>query len=273
MSVYIDGVEVGRTQGNQVKFERTVTPGIHEVKIVGAEGKEFVKTYTFNRGIRNCVCLKTVTNTTEKNCPYDVSIQGPEKVSEGDLITFAVTGPVESGTTLNYAWRVSPSAARITSGLGTSAITVDTGDLGNQTIEAEVVVTDGVYDAQCSQRQVVRTFVERPVVVPVVTPTPYKFDEWDAKAFDDDKARFDNLAIELQNKPDSQGYVIMYQGTDPRNARSRPAEKLSKRALDYLVKTRLVSPNRLQFTNWGQQLYTRYEVWIVPPGANPPVPR
>ena len=140
MAVYVDGVEVGRTQGNQIKFEKTVTPGIHEVKIVGPEGKEFVKTYTFTKGVRNCVCLKTVTNTTEKDCPYNVSLSGPEKVTEGDLITFAVINAVSSGTALNYAWRVSPSAARVTSGLGTSSITVDTGDLGNQTIEAEVTV-------------------------------------------------------------------------------------------------------------------------------------
>ena len=146
MSVYIDGVEVGRTQGSQIKFERTVTPGIHEVRIVGADGKEFNRTYTFTRGVRNCVCLKTVTRTEEKNCPYDVSVTGPEKVTEGDLITFAVVDSAGQGTPLNYNWKVSPSNARITSGLGTPSITVDTTGLGGQRIEAEVDVNDGVYD-------------------------------------------------------------------------------------------------------------------------------
>lgn len=271
MTVFLDGVEIGRTQGSQIKFEKVVTPGIHEVKIVGAEGKEFNKTYTFTKGVRNCVCLKTVTTTTEKGCPYNVSVSGPEKVTEGDLITFAVIDSLSSGTALNYLWRVSPSAARITSGLGTPSITVDTGDLGNQTIEAEVTVGDGIYDAQCSQRKLVRTFVER--IPPPPTPTPYKFDEWDAKVFDDDKARFDNLAIELQNKPDYQGYVIMYQGTDKPSMRTLTVDKLSKRSLNYLVQTRGIAPNRLQFTNWGQRQHTYYEVWLVPPGANPPVPR
>ncbi|MEK7723650.1 MAG: hypothetical protein AAB336_04825 [Acidobacteriota bacterium] len=270
MSVFLDGVEIGRTQGNQVKFEKTVTPGIHEIRIVGADGKEFNKTYTFTKGVRNCVCLKTVTRTDEKDCPYNINVTGPDKVTEGDLITFAVFDAAAKGTALNYLWTVSPSTARVTSGLGTPSITVDTGDMGNQTIQAEVTVGDGVYDAQCSQRKSVTTLVER--TPPVVTPTPYRFDGWDAKTFDDDKNRFDNLAIELQNKPDSQGYVIMYQGTDKISVRSRKVEKLSTRAINYLVKERFVPPNRLQFTNWGTRVHTYYEVWIVPPGANPPVP-
>lgn len=271
MTVFLDGVEIGRTQGNQIKFEKVVTPGIHEVRIVGADGKEFNKTYTFTKGVRNCVCLKTVTRVDEKECPYYVVVNGPEKVTEGDLITFAVFDEKKSGMPLNYLWSVSPSVARITSGLGTPSITVDTTGLGNQTIEAFVNVGDGVYDKECSQRPVVRTIVER--IPPPPTPTPYKFDEWDAKAFDDDKARLDNLAIELQNKPDSQGYVIMYQGTDKVSLRSLTVKKLSDRALNYLTQTRFVPPNRLQFTNWGERQHTRYEIWIVPPGANPPVPR
>jgi hypothetical protein len=269
MTVFLDGVEIGRTQGNQVKFERTVTPGIHEVRIVGAEGKEFNKTYTFTKGVRNCVCLKTVSEEIRTPCPYNISVTGPDKVSEGDLITFAVLGA--NGTALNYLWNVTPSAARVTSGDGTASITVNTSDLGNQTVTAEVDVSDGTYDAQCRQRKSVNTFVERPK--PIETPLPYKFDEWDAKAFDDDKARFDNLAIELQNKPDSQGYIIMYQGTDRASTRSLTVDKLSKRALNYLVQTRQVPPNRLQFVNWGTRGHTYYEVWVVPPGANPPVPR
>lgn len=271
MTVFLDGVEIGRTQGNQIKFEKVVTPGIHEVKIVGSEGKEFNRTYTFTKGVRNCVCLKTFREEIKTPCPYNISVTGPDKVTEGDLITFAVRDEAGGGTPLNYIWKVSPSSARITSGLGTAAITVDTADLRGQTVTAEVDASDGTYDAQCRQRKSVSTFVERPPDVP--TPTPYKFDEWDARSFDDDKARFDNLAIELQNKPDSQGYIIMYGGTDKVSVRSLQPEKLSKRALDYLVKTRLVPPQRLQFTNWGTRIHTHYEIWIVPPGANPPVPR
>jgi hypothetical protein len=107
----------------------------------------------------------------------------------------------------------------------------------------------------------------------VITPKSYRFDEWDATAFDDDKARLDAFATELLNKPDSQGYIIMYQGTDKRSTRVNSVDKLSKRTLNYLVQSRGVPPNRLVITNWGQKAKSSYDVWIVPPGANPPVPQ
>ena len=100
------------------------------------------------------------------------------------------------------------------------------------------------------------TIVER--FIPPPPPTPTKFDEWDARSFDDDKFRFDNLAIELQNKPDSQAYIIMYQGTDRVSVRSLQVDKLNKRALNYLVQTRQIAPNRIQFTNWGTRVHTLY---------------
>ncbi len=53
---------------------------------------------------------------------------------------------------------------------------------------------------------------------------PVKFDEFESLAFDDDKARLDAFAIELQNQPDSQGYIIMYQGTDKLSMKSRNVE-------------------------------------------------
>ncbi len=272
MTVLVDGVEVGRTEGSQIKFERAVTPGVHEVTIKSPDGKEFTKSYTFTKNVRNCVCLKTVRNDVKTPCPYNINVSGPDKVTEGDLVTFAAINAVSGGAAaLNYVWRVSPENARITSGLGTPSITVDTTGLGGQPVRAEVEVTDGVYDATCRQSIAVSTLVDK---IPVVEqPKSYRFDDWEATAFDDDKARLDAFATELLNKPDSQGYIIMYQGTDKRSTKVNSVDKLSKRTLNYLVQSRGVPPNRLVITNWGQKAKTSYDVWIVPPGANPPVPQ
>lgn len=79
--------------------------------------------------------------------------------------------------------------------------------------------------------------------------------------------------IALQNQSDSQGYIIKYQGTDKLSMKSRNVDKLSKRTLDYLVKTRGVDPRRIIITNWGTRAKTMYELWIIPPGAQPPVPQ
>lgn len=272
MVVYVDGVEVGRTQGNKIKFHHPVTPGLHEVKIVSltSETAPFVRTYDFRKHASNCVCLKTVREKIETPCPYDIRVSGPGRVQDGDLITFVATNaaPVASAAALNYVWKVSPGNARITSGLGTSTITVDATNLGNQTVTAEVEATNGFYDEQCRQRIPVNTFVEPPPVIEV--PPPTIFDSLVFRVFDDDKARLDNYANALQNRPDSQGYIIMYQG--PKVGRKTvEADRMAKRSLDYLVKVRGVDPRRLVITNGGNREATMGDLWIVPPGAQPPV--
>jgi hypothetical protein len=60
---------------------------------------------------------------------------------EGDLITFASTNLVTAGAIpVKYNWTVSPNNLNVTSGLGTSSITVDTKGLGGQTITADLDV-------------------------------------------------------------------------------------------------------------------------------------
>ena len=268
MTVFVDGVEVGKTVGNKVVFERVVTPGVHDVKIVSPDGKEFTKTYTFVKNARNCICLKTVRNEVRTPCPYNINVSGPDKVTEGDLITFAAFNAVSGGSTaLNYVWKVSPENARITSGLGTPSITVDTTGLGNQTVRAEVEVTDGMYDATCRQRIAVSTQVDKFIPPPPIVPE--EFDKIVFRVFDDDKARLDNYAVALQNRPDVQGYVITYQGT----AKKSPnAEKMAKRSLDYLVKSRGIDPRRLTFVQGGTREATMGDLFIVPANATLPVP-
>lgn len=266
--VRVDGQVVGMS-GVNTPAEFYLTPGVHRVEIEGPNGQLFSKEVEIRRGAKNCICLKIVEETTKRPCPYDIYLSGPERVIEGDLITFASNNRVSSGTVpVLYNWTVS-SNANITSGAGTPAITVDTNGMGGQTITADLDVNDGVYDATCRQRISVPTIVDRRPEL----PKNYKFDEFDSLAFDDDKARLDAFAIELQNRPDSQGYIILYQGTDRVSRTSRNADKISKRTLDYLVKVRGVDPRRIVITNGGNRPRTRYELWVIPPGAQPPVPQ
>jgi hypothetical protein len=222
----------------------------------------------FRRDVRNCICLRAVEERTERPCPYDVRVDGPERVVAGDLITFVAVNAVSASVPLTYRWRVTPETLPITSGLGTSSITIDTKGLGTQTITAELDVTDDVYGATCQQKNSVNTAVE--VVTP---PQATRFDAFESKSYDDDKAHFDNYVIQLQSIPDSQAYIVMYQGTNRESVTRGDVDKLSKRALDYLVKVRGVDPRRIQITKWGTRDNTTYELWIVPPGAAPPVPQ
>ena len=256
--------------GVDTPAEFYLPPGMHQLVVEGPNGKNFSKEIEIRKDVKNCVCLKIVEEVTTRACPYNIRLDGPERVIEGDLITFVSTNSVTQGAIpVNYNWTVSPGNLNITSGLGTSSITVDTKGLGGQTITADLDVNDGVYDAACRQKISVPTIVER---LPE-PPKPRRFDEFESSAFDDDKARLDAFAIELQNNPDSQGYIIMYQGTDKASERTRKVEVLSKRTLDYLVKSRGIDPRRIQIVNWGTKAKTTYDLWIIPPGAMPPVPQ
>ncbi len=267
--VLVDGVEVGKA-GVGTANEMFVQPGVHKVEILDGTGKaRFSKDMTFAKTVRNCICMKTVENVSKRPCPYNITVDAPDTVTSGDLVTFAAFNAVSGGTTaLNYAWRVTPDTARITSGLGTPSITVDTSGLGNQTVRAELEVTDGQYDKECRQMVVNEVKVLKPTEVPV---SPLKYDEFSSKAFDDDKARLDNFAIELQNRPDAQGYIIVYQGTAKNEIKRKPADKLATKSLNYLVQNRGVPPQRVVTTNGGFRERTTYEFWIIPPGANTPL--
>ena len=93
-------------------------------------------------------------------------------------------------------------------------------------------------------------------------------------AFDDDKARFDNCVLQLQGNPDAQLYIVIYPGTDKISMTRNTYDKLSKRTLDYLVKTRGVDPRRISIIKGpSNRLKSTYEIWFVPPGAPLPVPQ
>lgn len=266
--VKVDGQVVGMS-GVSTSAEFYLAPGTHRVEVEGPNGQTFSRDIEISRDQKNCICLKLVEETTSRPCPYDIVVSGPDRVIEGDLITFASTNRVTTGAIpVNYNWTITPNNLNITSGLGTSAITVDTTGFAGQTITADLDVNDGVYDARCRQKISVPTVVDKKPEL----PKAYRCDIFESRSFDDDKARFDNCTIELQTNPDSQIYIILYQGTD-KFSKTNNADKLGKRTLDYLVKTRGIDPRRIVITNWGTRPRTSYEIWIVPPGAQPPVPQ
>ena len=267
--VKVDGTYIGMS-GTGSAAEFFLAPGVHKLEIEFPNGKIYAEEIEIIRDRKNCVCLRYVEETIKRPCPYDISVSAPENVIEGDLITFAAFNNVSGSTTpLNYRWTVSPDTVRITSGLGTSSITVDTTGMGGQRINAELDVTDDVYGKTCFQRNSVPTEVKTKPKIEA-----FRCDEFESRAFDDDKARFDNCVLQLQGNPDAQLYIIIYQGTDKISMTRNTYDKLSKRTLDYLVKTRGVDPRRISIIKGpSNRLKSTYEIWFVPPGAPLPVPQ
>jgi hypothetical protein len=211
----------------------------------------------------NCVSFSSV-SVVVLDCPPPppvcptVSVSCPDTVSENAPVTF--TANLSGGTpgiTPNYNWTV--SAGRIMSGQGTSSITVDTKGLAGQTIRANLDVTGfGMpCPASCG--------VSLPIVI-----KPRKFDEYYDIARNDEKARLDNFAIQLQAEPGSEGYVIVYPA---RQASPTQAQARAQRISDYLVNTRGIDGNRVVLTMGPAREDWLFELWVVPEGATPPAPQ
>ncbi len=198
-------------------------------------------------------------------CPYPVIVSAPPTVSEGDVITFTADVSYSGKSPLNYNWSVSPSDAKIINGAGTPTITVDSTGFGGRKITAVVTVDDGSGEASCRQTAQASTSVPPPIKT---KETPAReFDVCCSCSFDDQKARLDNLGIELQNDPTATAYIIAYSG---RSSRAGQAERLLTRAQDYMVQKRGVDGARLVTLNGGYREEDCVELWIVPQGAKPP---
>lgn len=108
------------------------------------------------------------------------------------------------------------------------------------------------------------------------------FDKFGDICCEDEKARLDNFAIQLQNEPEVQGYIIFYGGrrhnypychsSRQRLPRRGEAAARAERLKSYLVATRGLDSKRFMVVNGGYRESWEAELWIVPKGANPPTP-
>ena len=207
-----------------------------------------------------CGCLTSSTTTvTVANCGDcvpdlvcgTVSANGADGAEEGSPITFhAVYTQGTPTVSPTYSWSV--SAGTITGGQGTDTITVDTKGTGGQTITASVDL--GGLDPSCGHTASASTGIK-----PVVKPR--KFDEYGNIRFNDEKARLDNFAIQLQNEPTSRGVIVGY-GSCGTEGTTR-----ANRAKDYLVNTRGIDAGRLDVMDGGCLPDLLVQLWVVPQGA------
>lgn len=99
------------------------------------------------------------------------------------------------------------------------------------------------------------------------------FDSYGNEGSEDARARLDNFALELQNKPDVDAYVICY---GPRGDGSGTGNGLIETTKNYFVNVRGIEAERIQTVNAGRYknpAEIETELWIVPRGAKLPEPK
>jgi hypothetical protein len=228
-------------------------PGVYQAWVEVDDGRDL-----------NCVAFSSV-SIVVTDCPPiiqppvcpNVTVSCPEAGSENAPVTF--TANVSGGTPNirpGYNWSV--SAGQILTGQGTPSITVDTAGLSGQTVRASVDITG--FGTPCPATCA--------VAIPIINK-PHKFDEYYDIARNDEKARLDNFAIQLNSEPGSQGYAIVY---GSRRAKPGEAQARAQRISDYLVNTRGIDSHRVVVILGPQREGWLVELWVVPEGTPPPTP-
>ena len=190
-------------------------------------------------------------------CP-NVSVVCPTQIAVDQPLTFSSN--VEGGndaSALSYNWTV--SAGTIIEGQGTPTIKVDTTGLAGQTIRATLSM--GGLALECSDSCAVS--------IPLPPPQCRKFDEFPDIARNDEKARLDNFAVELQNDPTSKAYVIVSSG---RSAKAGEAQKRTARIVEYLVNSRGLDAKRIVTLSGPTKNELTVELFACPQGVIPNKP-
>jgi len=264
LMLMIDGKPHGETTTDYRAFD--LDAGLHTVQVKLPNGQFWVREVELPAGRVKCVVVnyRPLPPLPKSPCPFPVSISAPNQVTDGEIITYTADVAYSGNSALRYTWKVIPSSARVISGLGTSTLNVDSTGLGGQRIIATLTADDGSSDPSCAQSAQAVSIIAPITKIAIVAR---EFDECINCTFDDQKARLDNLAVELQNDPSTRAYIIAYGG---RLSPVGQVEKLMSRARDYIVRQRGIDASRLVVVNGGFREEDSVELWVVPSGAAAP---
>src|SRR5258705_8206716 len=136
-------------EGRAVAWDLSAAqPGTYTASVSVNDGNGHTAVGTTTVTIAECTDCKPPCPTISGSCPADVDLGAP--------ITFTASGAGDMNVT--YNWSV--SAGTISSGQGTSSITVNTDGLGGQTVTATVEL--GGLDPSCSRTASCSTSVRAP---------------------------------------------------------------------------------------------------------------
>jgi hypothetical protein len=104
-------------------------------------------------------------------------------------------------------------------------------------------------------------------------PQPNRaFDEFGDIKCEDEMARLDNFALQLQNEPTSKALIVVYGGRRFRGRLPKQDETDARaaRLKTYLVERRGISKDRIMVVNWGYLEDFVVQLWNIPYGSTIP---
>lgn len=268
LAIEVDGKSYGITSGEYTTIER-LTEGVHTIVVTLPDGRLWRREIDVAAGRVKCVTVayRPPPVVATSACPFPVNISAPTQVTDGTIVSYSADVTYGGKKNLLYTWTVSPAAAKVLTGAGSPTIEIDTTGLAGQRVTATLVVDDGSGDVGCRQIAQATSYippVERRERISSL------FDVCCDCASDDQKARMDNLAIQLQNDPSVTTYLIAYTAQKSHQAH---ATSLLTRSKDYLITNRGIDSSRIVTLNGGTRDQECLELWLVPSGATPPTPK
>lgn len=262
----------GEDWGNTTPIQRTLelaSGKTHRIEVVFSEDKRWVREIFINAGRIYCVGVQyspfTPPEIIEPCPPCSVTLETTSEVKRGDPVTVdanvAFKGAREN---ITYTWTVSPGNVRIASGGGPndSSVTFDTTGLGENKLQINLAVDTGAFSSdqkKCNCENAVAS-----VDIAFEEPDRFQF-----VAYDELKARLDNLVIDLQRYKDATAYIIYYTGE---NCGTDLNSRLGDRSREYLINERGFDPNRLKVISGGRSTIDWMEIHVVPLGGAEPTP-
>jgi len=270
MPVEVDGVRSGVTSSGEDLQIEPLTAGLHTVVVTLPDGSQWRREIDIAGGRVKCVAVAyrpPPPPIATLPCPYPVSIDAPTQVTDGTIVTYSANATYSGMNNLIYTWTVSPGTAKILSGAGSSRVEIDTTGLAGQRLIGTLVVDDGSGGVGCRQ------IVQAATYIPPIERRERVSNQFDVCcecASDDQKARLDNFAIALQNDPTMTAYIIAYSNRGKRQPQSK---QVLARAREYLISSRGIDGSRIVTLDGGPHDQNCIELWLVPQGAAPPVPK
>jgi hypothetical protein len=241
----------------------TATADFSDVPVEADSDQTYTVTATAEYGCGAGVCSRSVSSTIAvrrcickpQPCP-PVTVSCPDSVNYGENATFTANVTPTAGQQVTYSWSI-PGIVLTPEQQTQPSVTISTRGIQDRSLTATLTVTvDGkpCPPAYCT--------------VQIIHPEPSRlFDAYCYLVPDVEKARLDNLVIQLQSEPKARAIYVITGG-----CRSGQAQTYAERARRYITSERGFDPARIDIMvrddNNGH--VPEIQLWIVPLGVQNP---
>jgi hypothetical protein len=198
----------------------------------------------------------------KQDCP-NISLYGPEGLTRvGQEITVKAIVSPNNYADIKYSWSV--DKGKIRTGQNSSEVVIETDEIeevrnkGGADVKVHLEITN--LPPEC------KNSVSESYIVSNGIYDVFPLDEYGNSSFQDEKARLDNLAVNVLNSKNT-GYIVKHFG---KQVSDKEIKARIKRIEDFMFKFRRYPKDRFRIiVKRDDRTFTK--LWNFPPDAEPPI--